>query len=62
MSNTITVIYRGNLLSVYRAVADSLKLKNGQTIHTESHFWEILRANASFGISLCESAMQTNPN
>ena len=62
MTNKITVTFRGQMMSVYRAVADKLDLKNGQVIRDEKHFWEILAANASFGISLSEHAMQTTPN
>ena len=62
MLNTIFVVYNGQNLSVYRAVAACLNLKNGQEIRTEAHFWEILGANASHGISLCESQVKQKSN
>lgn len=62
MKNTITVIYEGQWLTVFKAVADALGLKDRQTVLTEKHFWEILHANASHGISLCEHELQTTPN
>ncbi len=59
---TIIVEYKGFWLSVWKAVAERLNLTNMQVIQTEAHFWEILRANASFGLSICEHEMQTNEN
>jgi len=55
---TITVYFKGRGLLIYQAVAHQLNLKNGQAINSEHEFWAILRANASFGISMCEHQMQ----
>jgi hypothetical protein len=62
MQNTIVIHFRGNALIVSWAVANSLNLKNGQEIRTESHFWDILAANASHMLSICEHALETKPN
>ena len=59
---TIVVVYEGSWMSVWKCVAERLQLTDMQVIQTESHFWEILSANASFGLSICEHEMQTNEN
>jgi len=59
---TIIVIYNGSMMSVWETVAERLNLRNGQVIQTEAHFWEVLTANASFGLSICQHQMQTKDN
>lgn len=54
----ITVYYKSNVLIVYKSVAERLNLKNGQTITTEAHFWEILGQNANHGILLCNAELR----
>ena len=60
--DTITVYFDGLAMSVWRAVSEPLNLKNGQILLNEKHFWEVLRANASFGISICEHEISKNNN
>lgn len=54
----ITVWYNRQALIVYAAVAESLKLKNGHRCRTEREFWEILSANTSHGIAICEHQLR----
>lgn len=62
MEKTITVWYNQMALSIFKAVADALDLSDGEVLQTEKRFWEMLGANASYGISLCEHKLQTKPN
>ena len=62
MEKTITVWYKQMPLFVFKAVADALGLSDGEALESEKKFWEVLGANASYGISLCEHKLQTNPN
>lgn len=62
MEEFITVWYKQGTMSVPNSVAERLKLKDNQHIQTENHFWEILRASASYGISICEHYIQTTDN
>ena len=55
MKNTITVWFRGSGVLVSKAVAKSLKISDGYFIKSESEFWKILKANASYNMSLCEA-------
>lgn len=57
---TIDVWYNGMILTVYKSVADRLNLRHGQHIRTEEQFCEVINANASFGISLCQHEMEAD--
>lgn len=60
--DTITVYYNGSAIIIFSAVARLFNLRNGQQILTEREFWQILSANASHSISLCEHQINSSEN
>lgn len=53
----ITVYYNGNAMLVYEDVARQLGVSNGQNVNSEERFWEILSAQALYGIDICKSKL-----
>ena len=58
MEKTITVRYNESPLIVFATVAEKLGLRSGERILTEVRFWEVLGANAEYGIYLCEKELK----
>lgn len=59
---TFTFSFNGESLIVYKAVANSLNLPNNYIIKTEHEFWEIMGANANYGIEICKHAISVEKN
>lgn len=55
MSNTIWLTTQtGQLMAIYKDVAREKGLKSGDRLKSDSQFWDVLRANAQYGIASCE--------
>lgn len=59
---TITVIYNGEKVLVFKTVAQHLGICDGQTIQTLSCLKDVMCANASYGISICEHEIEPKQN
>lgn len=50
----IVIVYHNRIpLMLFPEVAKALGIDHGYRIKTESEFWEILNANATYGLNTC---------
>lgn len=48
---SVAIYFQGNGLMIFKQVAKQFNIQNGYRIKTEAEFWEILGANASYGLA-----------